>query len=60
MEEKTRLIQGENTMFEVVKGTIVNFMTIIRKAFDDSYNEYECWDEWCEYELYSKTNLGLH
>lgn len=47
-------------MFEIVKGTIVNFMTIIKKAFDDSYNEYECWDEWREYELYSKTNLGLH
>ena len=47
-------------MFELVTGTCVNFRTIIKPAGDDSYNEYECWDEWCEYELYSKTNLGLH
>lgn len=47
-------------MFKTFKSAIANFMNNIKKAFDDSYNEYNCWDEWREYEMYSNTNFGLN
>lgn len=60
MEEKTHNYKEDFIMFKSFMNGFVIFMNIVKAAFEDSYNDsYAGWDEWMEYEMYWKTNMGL-